>query len=115
MRAILAVLFLSATALAAEPTGVIVQFNGKKAGDAKADTKDKAFKPVFEKDLKAIAARLPGKPDLKLTGWFTIINGGAISWGKVEKGVAEKLKSELEKLPYVKMVELDIPTPPPGR
>jgi hypothetical protein len=98
-----------------EAAGVIVQFNGKKVGGATASTKNKEFKAVFEKDLQEIARKLPGKPELKVSSWYTIINGGAISWGKVEKGTAEKLKAALEMLPYVKMVELDLPTPPPGR
>ncbi|MBY0228942.1 MAG: hypothetical protein K2W96_06670 [Gemmataceae bacterium] len=106
----LAVLFL----LAADPAGVIIQFNGKKAGGASADTKDKAFKAVFEKDLAAIAAKLPGKPKLSVNAWFTIINGGSVRWEKPAKDLPEKLKAELDKLPYVKMVELDVPTPPPG-
>jgi hypothetical protein len=100
---------------AAEPTGIIVQFNGKQAGAAKADTRDKEFKPVFEKDLKDIAARLPGKPELTVSSWFTIINGGAVKWAKAEKEMPEKLKAELEKLPYVKMVEYDLPVAPPVR
>jgi hypothetical protein len=99
---------------AVEPAGIILQFNGKAVGDAKASTKDKAFKPLFEKDLQAIAEKLPGKPKLTIKAWFAIINGGAIQWEKLEKGSAEKLKAELEKLPYVKHVEFDLPTPPPG-
>ena len=73
------------------------------------------FKPVFEKDLKALVEKLPGKPDVKLTDWFTIINGGAIKWTGGDKDTATKLKAALEKLSYVKTVELDIPTPPPGK
>ena len=98
-----------------EVNGIIVQFTGGKVGDVKADTKDKGFKPVFEKDLAAIAEKLPGKPAVKLTDWFTIINGGAIKWTGGDKDTAAKLKAALEKLPYVKTVELDKPTPPPAR
>lgn len=113
---------LTALLLAANPAptaddvvnGIIVQFNGEKVGDVKADTKDKGFKPVFEKDLKALAEKLPGKPTVKLTDWFTIINGGAIKWTGGDKDTPAKLKAALEKLPYVKMVELDKPTPPPA-
>jgi hypothetical protein len=115
LTSLAAVLILASAAPAAEPVGVIVQFNGKKVGDVEASTKDKGFKAVFEKDLKDIAARLPGKPELALKDWFTIINGASVRWGKVEKGVPEKLKAELEKLPYVQSVELDVPVPPPER
>jgi hypothetical protein len=111
----LAAFLTLAAAAFADPVGVIVQFNGKKVGGVEASTKDKGFKPVFEKDLKAIAAKLPGKPDLTVNGWFTIINGGSVRWGKAEKGVPGRLKAELEKLPYVKVVEFDTPVPPPSR
>jgi opacity protein-like surface antigen len=111
----LALLTLATPAVAADDvTGIIVQFTGTKVNGVEASTKNKEFKPVFEKDLKAVAEKLPGKPDVKLTDWFTIINGGAIKWTGGDKGTAGKLKAALEKLPYVKMVELDIPTPPPG-
>src|SRR5215468_3297644 len=100
-------LLIATTASAAEPVGVIIQFNGKKAGAVEASTKNKAFKPVFEKDLAAIAAKLPGKPKLTVNAWFTIINGGSVRWAKAEKGMPQKLKEALEKLPYVKMVEFD--------
>ena len=109
-----AAVLLAAAAFADKPVGVIVQFNGKQAGGAKADTKDKDFKAVFEKDVRDIAAMLPGKPKLTVHAWFTIINGGAVKWDKAEKGMPEKLKAQLEKLPYVKMVEFDVPTPPPS-
>jgi hypothetical protein len=110
-----AILFLATAVTAAEPVGVIIQFNGKEVGGVKADSKEKEFKPVFEKELKAIAEKLPGKPKLTATDFFTIINAAAVKWDKADKGMPEKLKAELEKLPYVKMVEFDVPTPPPGK
>ena len=98
----------------ADATGVIVQFTGAKVGDVEANTKNKEFKPVFEKDLKAVAEKLPGKPELKVSHWYTIINGGAVKWSGGDKETAAKLKAALEKLPYVKMVEYDLPVAPPG-
>jgi hypothetical protein len=115
LTSLVAVLLMVAAAQAADPVGIIVQFNGKKVGDATADTKDKAFKPIFEKDLADIATKLPGKPTLVLKDWYTIINGGSIKWDKAEKETPKKLKEALEKLPYVKVVEFDTPVPPPGR
>ena len=109
-----AAILVFASACAADPVGVIIQFNGKQVGGVKADTKEKDFKAVFEKDVKEIAAKLPGKPKLTVHAWFTIINGGAVKWDKAEKGMPEKLKAALEKLPYVKTVEFDVPIPPPG-
>ena len=93
------------------PAEVIVQFNGKEVDGVPADSKNKDFRKVFEKDLKAAAEKLPGKPEVKLTDMFTIINGAAIKVS--DKAAAEKLKAALEKLPYVKMVEVPTPTPPP--
>jgi hypothetical protein len=107
-------LMASPATAADDATGIIVQFTGAKVNGVEASTKNKDFKPVFEKDLRAVAEKLPGKPAVKLTDWFTIINGGAVKWTGGGKDTAEKLKAALEKLPYVKTVELDRPTPPPG-
>lgn len=115
MFAVLTTILLAANPAPAEKevNGIIIQFNGEKVGDVKADTKDKGFKPVFEKDLKAIAEKLPGKPTATLSHWYTIINGGAIKWTGGDKETADKLKAAIEKLPYVKMVEFDQPVAPP--
>jgi hypothetical protein len=87
--------------------GVTIQFNGKAVGGVESSTKNKDFKPVFEKELAALAEKLPGKPTLKLTHWYTVINGGAIHWEKGEETTGQKLKEALEKLPYIKSVEFD--------
>lgn len=118
MRAILcaAVAFgLAGGAWAADGGEVIVQFNGEKVGKVPADSKEKGFKEVFEKELKAIADNLPGKVKLEVTTMFTIINGGAVKWTGGDGETEGKLKTALEKLPFVKMVELSRPTPPPGK
>jgi hypothetical protein len=94
--------------------GLIFQFNGKKVNDVEANTKVKEFKPVFEKELKELAAKLPGKPEVKLTHWYTIINGGAVHWSGGDKDTGAKLMEALKKLPYVKSVEFDQPVAPPG-
>ncbi len=65
-----AFLLLTTTAWAADPVGIIVQFNGKKVGDATADTKDKAFKPIFEKDVKEIAATKDVTPAQLALAWL---------------------------------------------
>lgn len=114
MLATLLALAVSAPAPADQIDSIIVQFTGAKVNGVEANTKNKEFKPVFEKDLKELAEKLPGKPAVKLSDWFTIINGGAIKWTGGDKDTATKFKAALEKLPYVKMVELNIPTPPPG-
>src|SRR5262245_14166526 len=62
-----------------KPTNsVIVMFNGKAVEGVDATTKNKDFKPVFEKALAGITDKLDGKPELKLTHWYTVINGCAI-------------------------------------
>jgi hypothetical protein len=87
--------------------GVILQFNGKKVKGVAANTKEAKFKPIFEKELAKLAAQLPGKPDLKITHWYTLINGGAIHWTKGPADTGKKLMKALKKLPYVKTVEAD--------
>jgi hypothetical protein len=118
MRAILCaamVVGLGGGAWAADGGEVIVQFNGEKVGKVAADSKEKEFKAVFEKELKAIADKLPGKVKLEVSSMFTIINAGAVKWTGGDAETEGKLKAALEKLPFVKMVELSRPTPPPGK
>lgn len=87
--------------------GVILQFNGKAVGGVEAITKNKEFRPVFEKELAKLAADVKGKPALKLTAWFTIINGCAVGWGTAPDATARELVARFRRLPYVKTVELD--------
>ena len=96
--------------------GVIIQFNGKKVDGVEASTKEKKFKPVFEKELAKLAAKLPGKPDVKVTHWYTVINGGAVHWTKGPADTGAKVMAALKKLPYVKSVEPDaeVGIGPPG-
>ena len=61
MLAMLTTLLLAFTpAPADEINAIIVQFTGGKVGNVEANTKDKAFRPVFEKDLKALVGDLLG-------------------------------------------------------
>jgi hypothetical protein len=87
--------------------GAILQFNGNKVRGVTANTKEAKFKPLFEKELAKLAAQLPGKPDLKLSHWYTVINGCSVRWTKGPADTGNKLMKELKKLPYVKTVEPD--------
>src|SRR5262245_20457099 len=89
------------------PNSLIIQFNGKAVEGVEANTKNKEFRPVFEKELTKLAEKIPGKPELKVTHWYTIINGGAIGWKKGTDETLKKTKEALEKLPYIKSVEYD--------
>lgn len=90
-------------------TGLIIQFNGKQADGVEANTKVAAFKPAFEKELIKLAEKIPGKPEIKISHWYTVINGCAIRWTKGNDETLAKTKAALEKLPYVKTVEEDRP------
>jgi hypothetical protein len=109
MAAVIAAGWAALPAVSQEKTvpGLILQFNGKSVGEVEAKTKNKAFRPVFEKELAKLAAKLDGKPDLKISHWYTIINGCAIRWTKGDDRTAAQTKAALEKLPYVKSVEFD--------
>jgi hypothetical protein len=87
--------------------GVIIQFNGARVMGVEADTNNKDFKAVFEKELAKLSDDLPGKPELKITYWYTVINGAAIHVAKGEAFAVEKLMAALKNLPYVKNVEPD--------
>ena len=82
-------------------------FNGAPVGGVAADTKNKDFRPVFEKELVRLGAELPGKPQLKITHWYTIINGAAVEAVNAPADAARPLMDLLKKQPYVKTVELD--------
>jgi hypothetical protein len=126
MRTTMGCLVLAAVCAAAAPAddkkplnakGVILQFNGKKVQGTESSTKVKGFKGVFEKELAKLAKDVKGKPELKITHWYTVINGCAVSWGKADDATARAVIAKLKKLPYVKTVELDevIGIKPPGR
>jgi hypothetical protein len=68
------------------------------------------------KELAKLAARLPGKPDGKVTHWYTVINGGAVHWTKGLADTGARLMAAPKKLPYVKSVEPDaeVGVGPPG-
>src|SRR5262245_12020637 len=68
--------------------GVILQFNGKKVQGTEADTKVKEFKAVFEKELAKLAKDVKGKPELKISHWYSVINGCAVTWGKANDDTA---------------------------
>ena len=85
--------------------GMILQFNGKPVEGVEANTKVKEFKAVFEKELAKIADSL--KTELKVSHWYTVINGGAVRCTKGDEKTFRAVKSALEKLPYVKLVEYD--------
>ena len=87
--------------------GVIVQFNGAKVMGVEANTGNKDFRPFFEKELANLSGDLPGKPELKITQWYTIINGAAVKVTKGPADTAKKLMDALKKQLYVKTVELD--------
>src|SRR5436309_2322362 len=87
--------------------GVIIMFNGKQVDDVVASTKVKEWRPVFEKELGVLSTKLPGKPTLKVTYWYTIINGCAVHWVGGEEGTAKNVKATLEKLPYILSVQFD--------
>jgi hypothetical protein len=112
LTALLSLAALTAVLAAASPQNVspntlIIQFNGKAVEGVEANTKNKEFRPVFEKELAKLAEKLPGKPELKITHWYTIINGGAVGWKKGTDETLKKTKEALEKLPYIKSVEYD--------
>jgi hypothetical protein len=86
---------------------LILQFNGKAVEGVEAQTKNTEFRPIFEKELAKLAEKLPGKPAIKISHWYTVINGCAVRWEKGTDETAKKAKEALEKLPYVKSVEYD--------
>ena len=87
---------------------VIVQFNGAKVGGVDANTKNKDFRPVFEKELARLSAELPGKPELKITSWWSdVLNGAAVEVTRGPTDTAEKLMAAFKTQPYVDTVALD--------
>lgn len=86
---------------------LIIMFNGAAIDGVEANTKNKNFRPVFEKELAKLGDKLPGKPKLKIKYWYGIINGAAL---QIIGGTAEtagRFKALLEKQPYAKSVEPD--------
>lgn len=86
---------------------LIVMFNGAAIDGVEANTKNKNFRPVFEKELAKLGDKLPGKPKLKIKYWYGIINGAALQIIGGTAETAEKFKALVEKQPYAKSVEPD--------
>lgn len=100
-------LLMAADADQAALNSVIIQFNGSDVAGVAADTKNKSFKPVFEKELARLSGELAGKPTLEIKHWYTLINGAAVHISQGPDDTVQKLMVALKKLSYVKTVEQD--------